>query len=217
MLKYLISILSPKKLFYRDISPLAFWDSRSSFTPRSSMQRFSKLCNSTLGRHSRLGIHTELLNTTVGNFTLISRNTIVAPGAHPTNLLSPHSIFYKKGRWKWHPEWCGDTGFREEEHPVVIGNGVWIGRDCLIMDGVTIGDGAVVGAGAVVTHDVPPFAVVGGVPARIIKYRFPQEMIERLMEIQWWNLPDEQITRVIDLFHKANPTLDDLNHYFPKP
>jgi hypothetical protein len=63
---------------------------------------------------------------------------------------------------------------------------------------------------------VPPFAVVGGVPAKVLKYRFSQEIIERLMEIKWWNLPDEEITRVIDLFHKPNPTLADLDMYFPR-
>ncbi|MBQ7181860.1 MAG: CatB-related O-acetyltransferase [Bacteroidaceae bacterium] len=216
MLQYLVSIFSLKKLIYRDISCLSYWDGRSSFTPTTSLQRYAKLGNSHVGRYSRIGIGTKLINTRVGNFSLISRNTIVGPGAHPTNLLSPHSIFYKAGRWKWHADWCADTGFREEDHPVTIGNGVWVGRNCIIMDGVTIGDGATVAAGAVVTRDVPPFAVVGGVPARIIKYRFQQEMIDRLMQIQWWNLPDEEITRVIDLFHKPNPTLEDLDKYFTK-
>ena len=84
------------------------------------------------------------------------------------------------------------------------------------MDGVNIGDGAIVAAGAVVTKDVPPFAVVGGVPAKIIKYRYSQEMIERLLEIKWWNLPDEEISKVIDLFHMPNPLVDDIDKYFDK-
>ena len=115
MLQYIKSIFSPKKLFYRDISPLAYWNDRSTFTPFTSLHRYAKLCNSHVGRHSRIGVNTKLLNTTVGNFCLIARNSVVGPGAHPTNLLSPHSIFYKKGRWKWHEDWCVDVGFREEE------------------------------------------------------------------------------------------------------
>ncbi|MBO7494894.1 MAG: hypothetical protein J6T87_12225, partial [Bacteroidales bacterium] len=104
MFQYLVSFLSPKKLFYKDISLLSYWDKRSTFTPFTSLHRFAKLCNSHVGRYSRIGISTNLLNTTVGNFCLISRDSLVGLGAHPTNFLSPHSIFYKKGRWKWHPE-----------------------------------------------------------------------------------------------------------------
>lgn len=84
------------------------------------------------------------------------------------------------------------------------------------MDGVNIGDGAIVASGTVVTKDVPPYAIVGGVPAKIIKYRYSKEMIERLLEIQWWNLPDAEIARCIDLFHIPNPTVDDVNKFFPK-
>lgn len=215
MLQYLPSLFSLKKILYKDISPLAFWDSVSTFTRYTSLQRKAKLMHSHVGRHSRICINTELFYATVGNFSIIARNCVVGLGAHPTNTLSPHSIFYKKKRWKWHDDWCEDTGFRESNKKITVGNGVWIGMRCLILDGVTIGDGAIVAAGAVVTKDVPPFAVVGGVPAKVLKYRFSPEIIERLLEIKWWNLPDEEITRIKDLFHIPNPTLEDLDRYFP--
>lgn len=99
--------------------------------------------------------------------------------------------------------------------PIHIGNDVWIGARSIIMDGVSIGDGAIVAAGSVVTKDVPPYAVVGGSPAKIIKYKFSQDIIDRLEEIQWWNLPDEEITKVVDLFHVENPSLEEINKYFP--
>ena len=216
MLQYLPSLFSLKKILFKDISPFALWDKSSSITRYTSLQRWAKLMHSCVGQHSRICINTELLNTNVGNFSIIARNCVVGLGAHPTNTLSPHSIFYKKKRWKWHDEWCKDTGFRESDSPIVIGNGVWIGMRCLILDGVTIGDGAIVAAGAVVTKDVPPFAVVGGVPAKVLKYRFSPEMIERLMEIRWWDLPDEEITRIKEIFHKPNPTLEDLDRFFPR-
>ena len=73
-----------------------------------------------------------------------------------------------------------------------------------------------VGSNALVTKDVPPYSIVGGVPAKVIKFRFTQEVIDRLLEIQWWNLPDEKITEVVDLFHVSNPSLEDINKYFPK-
>ena len=86
----------------------------------------------------------------------------------------------------------------------------------MIVPGVNIGDGAVIGAGTVVSKNIPPYAIVGGIPAKVIKYRFSPEIIERLLEIKWWNLPDEEITRIKDLFHIPNPTLEDLDRYFPK-
>ena len=77
--------------------------------------------------------------------------------------------------------------------PCHIGNDVWIGRNAVIKDGVTVGDGAIIGTSAVVTKDVPPYAIVVGVPARIIRYRFSPEIIEALLELRWWDLPLEKI------------------------
>lgn len=75
----------------------------------------------------------------------------------------------------------------EGRFKVVIGNDVWIGAYAKIVEGVRIGDGAVIAAGAVVTKDVPPYAIVGGVPAKIIKYRFEEKQIKQLLELKWWN------------------------------
>lgn len=80
--------------------------------------------------------------------------------------------------------------------PVRIGNDVWIGDNVIIKNGVKIGDGAVVGLGAVVTKDVPPYAVVAGVPAKVIKYRFSDEIISELLELEWWNLEEDVIRQI---------------------
>lgn len=86
-------------------------------------------------------------------------------------------------------------------HQIIIGNDVWIGGDVLLMSGVHIGNGAVIGAGAVVAKDVPPYAVVVGNPARVIKYRFDAETIARLQRIKWWNLPQEEIEPLLLTYH----------------
>jgi acetyltransferase-like isoleucine patch superfamily enzyme len=78
---------------------------------------------------------------------------------------------------------------------VSIGNDVWVGHGAIILPGVSIGDGAVVGAGAVVTKDVPPYAIVGGNPAKLIRYRFPEDIISKLLAIEWWQWDDEKIKR----------------------
>lgn len=80
---------------------------------------------------------------------------------------------------------------------IVIGNDVWIGFEAVIMAGVTIGDGAIIGARAVVTKDVPPYSIVGGVPAKIIRKRFSDDVIEKLLKLKWWDWPDERIKKNI--------------------
>ena len=83
---------------------------------------------------------------------------------------------------------------------VEIGNDVWIGEGVFIVDGIKIGDGVIVGAHSVVTHDVPPYAIVAGTPARILRYRFDPDEIKILLETQWWLLPDNEIKRIAESF-----------------
>jgi virginiamycin A acetyltransferase len=81
--------------------------------------------------------------------------------------------------------------------PITVGNDVWLGTECLVMPGVTIGHGAIIGARAVVTRDVPPYAMVAGNPARVMKMRFSAPDIDRLLEIAWWDWPPERVARAI--------------------
>ena len=213
-LRFLGSIISLKKITHKHIAVSAIWDSNSSFSEYSHILRGAQLSNSQVGRYSRVGNNCKLTNVSIGNFSCIGANCVLGVGQHPTNYLTYHSIFYKKGNWGWHDDWIKyPDGFKEQAQ-ITIGNNVWIGRNVIVMDGVTIGDNAIVATGAIVTKDVPPFSIVGGVPAKVIKTLFTEEMRERLQKIQWWNLPDEEITKVIDLFHIPNPTLEDVNKFF---
>jgi acetyltransferase-like isoleucine patch superfamily enzyme len=94
---------------------------------------------------------------------------------------------------------------------VIIGNDVWIGANSTILSGVKIGDGAIIGAGAVVTNDVPPYAIVAGNPAKIIRFRFSEEQISKLLKIAWWNWDEDKIKANIDYFYG---TADDFIEKF---
>lgn len=157
----------------------------------------NRLCDNSsfsgkLGYASYIGPNSSL-NAQVGRFTSIASGVNTVAGNHPTNtMVSTHPAFFSKKKR------CGitfvdETIFEEvtyadsEKHHVLIGNDVWIGANVTILNGVHIGDGAIIAAGAVVVKDVPPYTIVGGVPAKEIRKRFTPEQIDFLQTYQWWN------------------------------
>lgn len=129
----------------------------------------------------------------IGRYTSIAKDVTFGETEHPTDWLSSSSFTYDPGFiWQRFAEQHG-TGFQPislpaepKRSPIIIGNDVWIGTRVYIRGGVTIGDGAIVGNDAVVTKDIPPYAVVVGNPGRIVKYRFPEPIIERFLRLKWW-------------------------------
>lgn len=121
---------------------------------------------------------------------------------HTLSSLStyPFPLFFEE----WGLEKKDVTNAWDNKGDIVIGNDVWIGYEAVVLAGVTIGDGAIVGTRAVVTKDVPPYTIVGGVPAKPIKRRFPEETISALLEIQWWNWSEERIARNIGAIQSGN-------------
>ena len=120
---------------------------------------------------------------------------------HTQSSLStyPFPIFYE--------EWGLDRGHVtqawDNKGDIVIGNDVWIGYEAVVLAGVTVGDGAIIGARALVTKDVPPYTIVGGVPARIIRRRFPEDTIAKLLKLQWWEWPAEKIKGCIGAIQRG--------------
>lgn len=155
------------------------------------LQRYSsvrKQCKMGEGSYAGKGFHVTHKHTTVGKFCSIGKNVFLGTGQHPTHLLSTHPCLYRECHYgpNLKPEFRSQTA---PTAPCVVGHDVWIGLNAIIMDGITVGSGAIVAAGAVVTRDVPPYAIVGGIPAKVIKYRFSPEIIEALLELRWWDLP----------------------------
>ena len=153
-----------------------------------------------LGRHTygrpNLDLyHGSEASVQIGNFCSISKDVVfILGGIHPVSWVSTFPF-----RINWDLPGKYEDGMPTTKGNIYVGSDVWIGSGCTILSGVCIGDGAVIAARSVVTKDVPPFAIVAGIPARIIRYRFDQNMIDRLLEIKWWNWADSKIKEYIDL------------------
>ena len=127
----------------------------------------------------------------IGKYCSIAWNvTIFLGGNHRTDWIASYPFPTSADRF---PKARGIVEFLETRGDVTIGNDVWIGIDVIIMSGVTIGDGAVIGAGAVVSGDVEPYAIMSGNPARLVRKRFSDEVIARLLEVKWWDWPYEKV------------------------
>jgi len=137
----------------------------------------------------------------VGRFCSIAHEVKNAQGVHPISnpYVSTSPMFFSL-RKQTGKTFAQKQLFEEMKEPIEIGHDCWIGQRAFIVGGVKIGTGAVVLAGAVVTKDVPPYAVVGGVPARILKYRYDEETIDFLLRSEWWNMPIEWLEANYELF-----------------
>lgn len=186
----------------------------SDVSPKAKINGHCKVFRSTIGDYTYVGDHQRLVYANIGKFCSIAGGGAIGMGAHTLNNLSTSPIFTAKHNGvgiSWTDQQPTDE-FRE----INIGNDVWIGARAMVMGGITIGDGAVVGAGAIVTKDIPPYAIVGGVPARIIRYRFSEDIIAKLLELKWWDMPDEVLKEHISLFQKENLSINDIEEHFPK-
>jgi len=154
----------------------------------SKVESGSTFYDSQIGKYSFCGYDCEISHAQIGAFCSIANEVLIGGGLHPIDWASTSPVFYDN-RDSISKKFSKHA--RPVQKTVVIGNDVWIGSRAIIMQGVTIGTGAVIGAGSVVTRDVPPYAVVAGVPARLIRMRFDDSLISRLLSSEWWQLSDE--------------------------
>lgn len=196
MLKYILGLL--KNLFNPGVSIFAKIDNHSSVSRKAKVYRETQLTHSSMGDYSYVGRHSRLIYADIGKFCSISGAVRLGMGTHTLDKLSTSPIFterHNSTRYHW-----TNIQTNNPYERVIVGNDVWIGTGAMVMGGVTIGNGAVIGAGAIVTKDVPPYAIVAGVPAKIIRYRFSEDQIRALEKLEWWNMPERVLKENINLF-----------------
>ena len=130
---------------------------------------------SSVGKYNRFGRDTMLTYAQVGNYCSIASGVKIGQAQHSISYITTYDAIASV-----------NTGYQMFDKPTVIGNDVWIGDNAVLMQGIVIGDGAVIGAASVVTHDVPAYAIVAGVPARVMRYRLREDQITKIQDSKWW-------------------------------
>lgn len=189
-------------------------DMRSTFEGRNYLSMGTEAVNAHFGYASGTSINCFLKDIEIGRYVCIASDVRTVIGIHPSSdFISIHPAFYSTTQQNGFTYVRNDRFEvnkrldKEKEISIRVGNDVWIGEGVRILEGIKIGDGAIIGTGAVVTKDVPPYAIVGGIPAKIIKYRFSKEVIEKLMKLKWWDKDKKWIAENAELF-------DNAEHFF---
>ena len=209
-INYLIGLI--KHFPNKRISKFALIDNLSTFHKTAIIYRKVKAINSHLSAYTFVGPRTQLVHANIGKYCSIGPDCLIGLPRHSLKNISTSPIFTsRKNATKY--SWTNQDTFQEFQQ-VTLGSDVWIGSRAIIMDGVRIGHGSVIGAGAIVTKDIPDYAIAVGVPARAIKYRFEEKIIKTLLEIKWWDMPEQTLKDNIQIFNMSEFKVEDLADTF---
>jgi phosphonate metabolism protein (transferase hexapeptide repeat family) len=168
------------------------------------------LKNSSIDDHTYFNINCKISDAKIGKFCSIGSNVTIGVGTHPTDMVSTHPCFYANN--KEFKTFADKMYFQKERGIIEIGNDVWIGSNVCILNDVKIGHGAVIAMGSIVTKDVPDYAIVAGVPAKVIRYRFSDQIIKSLTKIEWWDLDQKCIEQNFTDFHNVKSFVKKYSH-----
>lgn len=177
---------------------------RSRISSHARIYPGSTIFKSSIGSYSYV-VNSKIFHATIGKFVSIGEGCIIGAASHPIDMVSTSPIFLEGNnplrknfsKHKYNPY--------KETH---IGNDVWIGNNVLIKGGVKIGDGSIIGMGSIVTKDIPAYAIVAGNPAKLIRMRFSQNLINKLKSIKWWDMSDKKIKHYVKYFDNPNKIID---------
>ncbi len=202
-------ILKPRHI---DVSPYAVFNHRTFFEGYNVIQSHAEVSNTTIGRNTYIGRGSKLVNCRIGRFCSIAPNVEVICYSHPVDLFVSTCPSFFSTRLQNGQSFVDNNKYNErmtvEGYDLIIGNDVWIGDRVLIKGGLRIGDGAIIGMGAVVTKDVPPYSIVAGVPAKLVKYRFSDNQIDKLLRIKWWEKTEEWVRNHSNEFENVDSFLE---------
>lgn len=167
------------------------------------------LVESSLGDYSYLAGDNQVIYSTIGKFCSIASGVRLNPGNHPMGRVTQHHMTYRRRAFGLSDHDDADFFAWRRAASVRIGHDVWIGHHAIVMPGVTVGTGAVIGSGAVVTHDVAPYQIVVGVPAKPLRFRFAPEVIEGVLRTAWWDWPH-------DTLRERLPDMDDPQRFIER-
>ncbi len=204
---YRINYLYPKKFpfskFYSLVPKIILNSKGSLIRENVIIENWNRI--EEFGNNIFIGRNTLIDNCSViGSYTSISFDVKIGLVNHRLDLISTSPYFYDKKKG-----WVGEMKNKIID-PVIIGPDVLISSNCVILEGISLGIGCVIGSGSVVTKDVPPYAIVGGVPAKIIKYRFSDDNIEKLVNSKWWDEDPEKLKKLSDNFNNVDSFLKHL-------
>lgn len=185
-------------------------DSLSHLSQDTVLFRNTLIQNSTIGKRTYIQKNSIVICAKVGNYCSIASDVHIGLANHPTDMVSTSPIFYDSVHPL--PFFFTTDKYEEDIFPqTTIGADVWIGQGALIKSGVEVGVGAIIAAGAVVTSNVENYSIVGGVPAKHIKWRFPKEIRDALVSSVWWSLDDPLLKQLTPLFKEPNKLISKVN------
>lgn len=193
--KFLTFIFNPKII------------NRSHISKRAKVSFGVNLRHVTIDDYSYIGSYARICECQIGKFCSIAGNCYIGGGSHSLEFVSTSPVFCK-GKNIFGKN-IGNLNFNPYKS-TIIGNDVWIGEGVRIKSGVKIGDGSVIGMGSVVTHDVPPYEIWAGNPAKFIRKRFDDDTASKLLEIKWWAWEESKIKHYADVFDSPQKLFDDI-------